>query len=194
MSQKISDSLRARGRVDYFSSLEVQQTYNMNVYDASRRQRSYSGSLTGNWREYNVVGTVDRTEYFYGTTSSSLRGGAPHILASRGERPLFGSPVYFSVNSDFNHMDVERVSGDNPGRSEPDAVRPLAPRARAVHQVAVVHDQQTAGYRYTYWTESRDLKGVQIEQPITRNYYELPANMTGPVFNRIWGFKSGTRN
>jgi len=193
MSQKISNGVRARGRVDYFSSLEVQQTYNMNVYDASRRQRSYSGSLTANFNEYNIVSTVDRTEYFYGTTSSSLRGGTPHILASRGERPLFGSPVYFSVNSDFNHMDVERKSGTT--LVDQSLTRfDLFPRVRVPFtkwQWFTVNS--TAGYRYTFWTESRDAKGVQIEEPITRNYYELTANMTGPIFNRIWGFRSGTK-
>ena len=39
LSQRINKALRARGRVDYFSSLAVQQTYHMNVYDASRTQR-----------------------------------------------------------------------------------------------------------------------------------------------------------
>ena len=76
-SQRLSRAFRARVRANYFSDIEVQQTYHQNVYDASRRQRVLSGSVAGPLREYNITATADRSEYFYGTTSSSVRGGAP---------------------------------------------------------------------------------------------------------------------
>jgi LPS-assembly protein len=186
MSQRLGKSLRARARVDYFSSLEVQQTYFMNVYDASRRQRTYSASLSGTWREYNIVGTYDHSEYFYGSTSSSLRGGTPRLVVNRGERPLFGSPVYFSLNGEFNHMDVERKNDTtfiDQGLTRYD----LQPRIRVPFtKLSFLSVNSTAAFRTTYWSERRDASGTQIPDGISRNYYELQSNITGPSFNRIW--------
>jgi LPS-assembly protein len=188
MSQPFGRSLRARGRVDYFSSLEVQQTYYQDVFNASRRQRSFSGSLTGNWGQYNVVGSFDRSQYFYGTTSSSTRGGTPHITVSRSERPLFG-PLYFSAQGDYNHMIVQRESGTtlvDQGLTRYD----LFPKIRLPFtkwQWLTINS--TAGFRETYWTESRDANKQQVEQGINRTYVDLQSQLTGPVLNRIWSFK-----
>jgi LPS-assembly protein len=190
LNQRFGKKLRARGRVDYFSSLAVQQTYHMNVYDASRTQRSYSGSLTANLAEYTILTSVDRSEYFYGTTSSSVRAGQPRITFSRGERPLFGSPVYFGVNGDFNNMIVERKSGKTIVDQSLSRVD-VTPRIRIPFtkwQFLTVNS--TAAFRLTYWTESKTEKGgPQVPEGISRKYYELQANVTGPVFNRIWSFK-----
>jgi hypothetical protein len=165
----------------------------MNVYDASRTQRSYSGSLTANLAEYTILGSFDRSEYFYGTTSSSVRGGAPRVTVSRGEKPIFGSPVYFGVNGEYNNLIVERkttsaakVSVVNQSLTRYD----VTPRIRVPFtkwQFLTVNS--TAAFRVTYWSESKDAKGQQIPESISRQYYDLQANVTGPVFNRIWSFK-----
>ena len=43
---------RARGRTsNYFSSIVDHQTFNTNVNDASRNQRSYGGNVVGAWRQ-----------------------------------------------------------------------------------------------------------------------------------------------
>jgi LPS-assembly protein len=189
MNQRIGKSLRARGRVDYFSSLAVQQTYHMNVYDASRTQRSYSGSLTANLAEYTVIGAYDRSEYFYGTTSSTLKGGQPRITVTRGERPVLGSPVYFGLNGEFNNLVVQRKTTTTD--IDQSLTRfDVTPRIRfpfTKWQFLTVNS--TAAFRYTYWTESRpEMGGPQVAEGISRQYYELQANVTGPVFNRIWSF------
>ena len=44
----------------------------------------------------------------------------------------------------------------------------------------------TAAARYTYWTERKDPSGLNIDDPISRNYFELAAQVSGPTFNRIW--------
>jgi LPS-assembly protein len=188
LNQRIGKSLRARGRVDYFSSLQVQQTYHMNVYDASRTQRSYTGSLTANLRDYTILTSFDRSEYFYGTTSSSLRGSSPRVTVSRSEKPLFGSPIYFGVNGEVNNLDIQRKSTTSVvdqglGRYD------IQPRIRVPFtkwQFLTVNS--SAAFRYTYWTESKDAKGQQIPDGISRHYYDLQSNVTGPVFNRIWSF------
>ena len=73
LSHRLGRNFRARGRADYFSDIAVQQTYNQNVYDSSRRQRIYSGSLAGTVAGWNLTGAFDRNEFFYGTTQSTVR-------------------------------------------------------------------------------------------------------------------------
>jgi LPS-assembly protein len=187
-TQRLTNSFRARFRADYFSDIAVQQTYHQNVYDASRRQRAYSGSVSGNWRQLSLIGTLDRSEYFYGTTSSSVRGGAPRLIVNRNERPLFGSIAYLSINSEFNNMIVERKSTTS--FLDQSLTRyDLFPRVRVPFtkwQFLTVNS--TAAFRTTYWTDSRDTEGQQIEQGISRNYFDLRSEVTGPVLNRIWTF------
>ncbi len=187
-SQRLSRAFRARFRANYFSDIEVQQTYHQNVYDASRRQRVLSGSVAGPLREYNITATADRSEYFYGTTSSSVRGGAPRLLINRNERPLFGSFAYFSVNGEYNRLIVER-------KSETDVVDQSLTRFDVLPRVRIPFTKwqfltanSTVAFRSTYWTESRDQSGKQVAQGIGRNYVDLQSQVTGPVLNRIWTF------
>jgi LPS-assembly protein len=187
-TQRLGSRFRARFRADYFSDIEVQQTYHQNVYDASRRQRTFSGSVSGTWREYSLTGTLDRSEYFYGNTSSTVRGGAPRLIVNRNERPLGGTFAYLSVNSEYNNFTVER-------KTETDVVDQsltrydLLPRLRLPFtkwQFLTVNS--TVGFRTTYWTESRVPQGQQIDDGISRNYYDLRSEVTGPILNRIWTF------
>jgi LPS-assembly protein len=48
-TQALGAGFDARGRADYFSDITVQQTYQTNIYEATRRQRLYSGAVTGAW-------------------------------------------------------------------------------------------------------------------------------------------------
>src|SRR6266446_10023978 len=49
-NQSLPWNLRARGNVNYFSSLQTNQTFNTNVLDASQGQRSFGGNVVGAWR------------------------------------------------------------------------------------------------------------------------------------------------
>ena len=186
MSQRIGKRFRARGRADYFSDITVQQTYNQNVYDASRRQRLFSGSVTGTVGSWNINAAFDRNEFFYGTTQSTVRGGTPRFSFQRAEKPLFGSPVYFSLAGDASNLVAQRrtITQDvNNGLARFD----LFPRVRfPFTKWQFLTITSSAAFRTTYWTERRDAEGLNIEDPISRNYYELSSQITGPVFNRIY--------
>ncbi len=187
LSQRLGRRFRARGRADYFSDISVQQTYNQNVYDASRRQRLFSGSVTGSVGSWNLTGAFDRSEFFYGTTESTVRGGTPKISFQRAEKPLFGSPVYFSLSGEGANLVAERrtntVVVDN-GLSRLD----VFPRVRfPFTKWQFLTITSSAAFRTTYWTQRRDLiTGLNLDNSISRNYYELSSQVTGPSFNRIW--------
>jgi hypothetical protein len=123
MSQRLGRAFRARGRVDYFSDITVQQTYQQNVYNASQRQRIINGSVSGVVGTWNLTGSYDRSEFFYGTTQSTVRGGTPRILLQRADKPLLGSPLYFSVSTEAVHLLAQRKTSSTTGRPERHAIR-----------------------------------------------------------------------
>ena len=184
-NQTIGTHMTAKGRVDYFSDITVQQTYHQNVYEASRRQRAVSGSLSGGWGPYTLNGTFDRREVFFGTTSSTLTGAVPRVSGSRAERPLFGSPLYFSIAGDYSKLVRRNQSSTklvDSGLNRAD-FQPVLRFPFTHWQFLTVNS--SVGYRNTYWTESK-IKNLQIAEPIWRRYFDMQSHIVGPVFNRIW--------
>ena len=187
LSQRLGRAFRARGRVNYFSDITVQQTYQQNVYNASQRQRVVSGSVSGVVSSWNLTGSYDRSEFFYGTTQSTVRGGTPRISLQRADKPLFGSPIYFSVNTEAVHLVAERKTSSatvDQGVTRFD----LFPRVRIPFtKWQFLTISTSAAFRETFWTEQRDVTTtLNVEDPINRNYYDLSAQITGPVFARIF--------
>lgn len=187
LTQELPWKLRARARVDYFSDIAVQQTYNTNVYDASRRQRSYSGSVSGTWGAYSVAGSIDRTEFFFNTTSSTVSGAAPRFTVTRGEQPLGRLPVYFGATGEYAGLLRETHAGEV--RTDTGLRRlDVAPSLRIPFRKWAFLTVNTAvGWRYTRWSESVDpLTGLQVPAAVDRTYVDLQTRIVGPVFNRIW--------
>ena len=187
MSQRLGRAFRARGRVDYFSDITVQQTYHQNVYNASQRQRIINGSVSGVVGTWNLTGSYDRSEFFYGTTQSTVRGGTPRILLQRADKPLLGSPLYFSVSTEAVHLLAQRKTSST--TVDQSVTRfDLFPRVRfPFTKWQFLTISTSAAFRETFWTEQRDPDTkLNVEDPINRNYYDLSAQITGPVFARIF--------
>ena len=187
MSQKISRSFRARGRVDYFSDISVQQTYSQNVFVATNRQRVMNGSVNGVIGTFSLNGSYDRSEFFYGTTQSTLRGGTPRITFQRADKPLFGTPIYFSMSGEAAHLLAERrtpTATIDQSLSRFD----IFPRIRfPFTKWQFLTISTSAAFRETFWTEQRNPKtGLNLQDPINRDYYDLAVQITGPVFSRIF--------
>jgi LPS-assembly protein len=184
-SQDLGAGFSGRGRADYFSDITVQQTYHTNIYEASRRQRLYSGALSGSWNEYGLTAAYERKETFFGTTNSTLNGVAPKISGRRSERPLFGSPIYFGVSGEFARMQRENKSSTRLTDQGLDRIHftPVIRLPFTTLQWLTVNS--SLSLHNTYWTESK-LRNLQIAEPIWRRYLEMESEIVGPVFNRIW--------
>ena len=147
-NQLLPGNLRARANVNYFSSIATSQTFNTNIYDASRNQRSFGGNVVGAWGTYSLNGTFDHSEYFYNLDQLGRRPAAGRASSlSRNERPLFGdSPVYFSVSTEFvARCDVDTATDGDTSRhvddTRPEPRRLHAADPLSVQEVAVVHGQ-----------------------------------------------------
>ena len=186
-SQIISDSLRARGQIDYFSDIAVQQTYNMDIFRATNSSRSYGGNVTGSWNAYTLSGTTNISETFFGPTNSSLYGSSPRVSFDQSEQQLLGTPIYWGFTSEYANLlqtstfDSSEVKSGltrfdvNPSVRVPFTRWPFLTFNSAVN------------FRHTRWTESLDpMTFEQIDDPISRSFLDLSTEMTGPVFVKVW--------
>src|SRR5207247_9212432 len=76
MSQGLGAGWSAQAHADYFSSIEVQQTYSANINQTSQQTRTQRGSVVGALGGYRITGTYDRNDFFNGTDTSSVSGNA----------------------------------------------------------------------------------------------------------------------
>jgi LPS-assembly protein len=193
MAQALPGNMLARANVSYFSSLVNSQAYNTNIYDSSRNERTFGGNLVGSWGTYQMNATFNHSEYFYDADSSSLSGSWPQVQFNRNERPLFDTPVYFSLTSEFAHLLRDSRTTDPTTNITTDADSSLT-RLDVFPQVRYPFKKwqwltvnTTFAWRDTYYSRSLDVDGVTpINVPINRTFYTAQAQITGPVFSRVW--------
>jgi LPS-assembly protein len=186
LSQNLPAGFRARANVDYFTSLQTKQLYNTDVYYSSNSRRSIGGSVTGAWGGVSITGNYRRDEYFTSATQSTVNGYAPSLTANLSSRRLGTLPLYLSVNGESaKYLYIVRngsVEDDlSVGRVD------FQPVLRAaLTNWPFLNLNATAGYRHTYYTESRDDFGVQVPVGVSRRYFDMRAEVIGPSFSRVF--------
>lgn len=187
--QQLPGGLRARARVDYFSSIVSNQTFHTDIYTAASNTRNYGGNVVGAWGSYSLNGTFDRNEWFTSTTTSAVMGSSPRISLSRNERPLFANaPVYFAVSGEFAHLDRQTSSGDaviddrSLGRVD------FSPQIRYPFKRWQWFTVNTSlNWRKTYYTRSLDPETREpVDVSLNRQYTTMLAQVVGPSFTRVW--------
>ena len=187
-NQSLGSNLRARGRVDYFSDITVQQTFHTNVLEASRRQRRFLGNVQGNWGSYTLSGTVDWNETFFGDTASTLVGSTPRISLRRAERPIAQNwPIYFSLGAEAGTL-VRRGRSNDQVQDRGLTRLDFNPKIRVPFtKWPFLTVNTSVSWRGTYWTERFDQEqALQVNEGIFRQYFDLQSTITGPVFMKIW--------
>jgi LPS-assembly protein len=187
VNQPLGGTWIARGTVDYFSDIEVQQTYHTNIYDASRSQRTVNGGLTGTLGQLTLNATYRRSEIFSGTSNTTVYGGAPQIQITRGEQPLFGLPLYFGVSGEF--VRVQREVHRRTGVTDSNLTRlDATPTLRfPFTQLRWLTVNTSLSLRETWWSRSR-VAGTNefVDDGISRRYAQLSTRIVGPVLNRVF--------
>ena len=201
-TQEVAEGWSARGQVDYFSDVTVQQTYHANIYEASSTQRAMSGNISGQLGTYQLSGTFDLNETFFGERSSSLFGAGPRISLTQGKSEVPGLPMYYSFTGEF--AELMRIDRSTQGRGEDAQSVSLNSGLRRFDlnptlQVPFTRwpfltIDSTAQWRGTYWTESVNpawTRGMdpslrQIDEGVGRSFVEVQSRATGPSFVKIW--------
>jgi LPS-assembly protein len=193
VNQVLGGGFRARAHADYFSDIVTQQRYHQNVQRATSRTRRFGGNVTGNWSGSVLSATLDRNDIFYADGTVTTTGGLPRITVNRGERAIGRSPFYFGASGEYvsfarrTALDDETLSDQGLTRME------VAPTLRIPFtRWPFLSINSSIAWRATYWTESLDeIALTQIPEGIGRQYFDLTARLTGPVFNRIFNTPGG---
>lgn len=185
--QRLPLGLRAQANANYFTSLSTQQRYQQNVYQATTRQRNFDATMTGAWGEYTLSARAEQRDYFDNNDTLTRTGSLPRINVSRAERRIGGSQIYFGANGEYVNILRSTRSDDleltNQGLTRMD----FAPTVRIPFtRWPFLTASSSVSWRGTYWTESRDAVGKQVQESIGRQYFDLQTRITGPVFNRIF--------
>ena len=203
-NQQLPYGMRAIANVQYFSSIVDSQTFNTNIYDATRNSRTFGGNLVGAWGKYSMNATFNHSEYFSpNLTDSYLAGSLPRVSISRNERPIGDSPVYFSATGEYvKTLNTSKVSSadattketvqtvTDTGLSRVD----FAPQIRYPFKKWLWFTvNSTVGWRETYYSRSyapSDDPTVApsqiVDTGLNRTLYTIQSQIVGPVFNRVW--------
>ena len=189
--QQLASNITARGNVNFFSDITVQQTYNQNVFEASNRERSLSGNVSGTWGSYQLSGTFDHNETFFGDTSATLWGGGPRVSFGQGQKEIPGTPFYFSFDSEYVRL-LRRTTLFTP-------VGDATIQDSGLHRFDInpvlqipftrwpfLTVNSSVAFRSTHWTESVAMDGTQVPHAVSRNFVDLQTQITGPSFVKIW--------
>ena len=192
--QTLGGGLRARGYVDYFSSLATQQKYQQNVFHATNRTRRYGGNLTGSWSEYVLNATFEQRDIFDTANRLTRHGNLPRITVSRGQRPIGRSPVNFSATGEYvtfvrkTLVDGEAVVDQGLTRVD---VNPTLGIPFTKYPFFTVNS--VVSWRGTYWSESLDVNQIQVPEKVGRSFFDFRADVRGPKIHRIWDDASGRK-
>lgn len=187
LTQNLPFGLSARGRVDYFTDVTVNQTYNRDFYNLSNSTRTYQGGLSGAWRNLTANATFNRTESFGQSETSAVTGQAPGFSTALSGVKLGPLPVFATINAEAGrNVFIQRFGTQEFDSSLNKADFTPSLRA-ALSTLPFLQVNATASYRTTYYSESLadDLK-TQIEDPVTRNYGDVRLDVIGPVLSRVF--------
>ena len=194
MNQRFGRVWQAQAQADYSSDLDVDQLYSTDIVRASRRTRSYGGSVSGSAAGLRLMGRYDRQEYFADDGTSSLRSNTPRINVSRPDRLVGRLPFYASVNTEFvkleqRQYDAEHLLESDEGLSRLDII----PTIRfPFTKLPYLSFTTTATFRNTFWSRSFR-PGIDLDDPfslssigIARQFLEVSGEMNGPTLVRIF--------
>ena len=191
LNHRITQQLRARARVDYFSDLTTQQLYHQDIYQATRSTRVIDGSVSGTFGRTSLSAQYQRNEYLTGTNSSSVYGSTPRLAANVAPQMLFGTPIYASASTEYAFI-PNRQLGDVDGHREilNDSSLgrwDLAPSLRVpLSRLTYLSANTSASYRSTFYSRSLDADKRLTSKNLLRQFLALRTEVIGPVLTKIW--------
>ena len=198
LRQQLTPNITARGNVDFFSDVTVQQTYHSNIFEASNRERSVSGNIAGSWGTYQLSGTFDANETFFGDRSATRWGGGPRLNFGQGQQAIPGTPFYYSFDTEYVRL-LRRTTSNPGGEDERQTdsglhrvdVNPVLQIPFTRWPFLTVNS--AISFQSTYWTERVDPDtDTQIPMGIVRNFLDLQSEIVGPSFVKVWDTPDST--
>src|SRR4029078_3192957 len=134
----------------------------------------------------NLPGTSQQSGLFTSNTTSIVNGYAPSITANLSSRRIKQLPIYVSVNSETSNIiytEKDQLVDRDFGLTRIDAT----PTVRAaLSKWPFLNVNSSVAFRTTYFSESLNDAGVQVAEPLTRQYFDLRADFIGPIFSKVY--------
>jgi lipopolysaccharide assembly outer membrane protein LptD (OstA) len=187
INQALPRGFRFSGSANYFTDADTQQRYEQNVFNSTNRNRYIGGTLSGAHRRYRFDTTVEQTDTYYGLSSATRSGRAPVAQFNLAAAPIGRSRVYFGAKTEAGYF-LRQEDLNNPATNHSLFRIDGAPTIQLpIGKLPFLSMSTTASWRFTYWTKSRDpFTTEQIDEPITRQIFDLTASVVGPTFSRIY--------
>jgi LPS-assembly protein len=192
-TQTMFGTLRARGRIDYFTDIVTQQLHQQNVSYLTQPYRIIEGGLNAGAGRVSSSFQYQRSELFSnpdsrGRTQSQVYGSTPRATLSVAPSMLFGAPIYASMNADYAFLpnrsltDGEITLDRSVGRMD------LAPALRVpLSRLTYLAVNTSAAYRTTYFSRSRVPNSDRLmSEDLIRQFLSVRTDITGPVLTKIW--------
>jgi LPS-assembly protein len=187
LTQRISDTIRARARVDYFSDVTTQQLYQQDIYQASQQSRYVEGGVSGSFGRLQTSAVYQRNELFSDASNVVVYGSTPRLAANLGQTRLFGSPAYGSFTSEFAYQPYRYLTEEVVTRDDTRALLQFAPELRVpLSRLTYLSVNTSATYRSTYYSRSLNADDEREDVPFTRQFLSFESQIIGPVVNRIF--------
>ena len=185
ITQDLPFNLKGRARIDYSSSLQVNQYYSRDIYNATQSQSTVTGSVSGSWQFVNASLTGTRNQLFFSQTASVISGSLPSLTAGISNRRLGRLPVFFALQSEASRPIYIQKNGDQEINSSLSKID-ITPTLRApISTLPFLNANLNLSYRTTRYSESL-VDGVPSEVPYTRRYADMRADFLGPVFSKVY--------
>lgn len=185
VNQALPFQLTGRARIDYSSNLTLNQLYSRDLYSATQGLSTITGNVSGSWQFVNASLTGSRTQNFFNTEQSIITGSLPSLTASISSRKLGRLPVFFALQSEASRPIYVQKNGAQEIDSSLNKID-VTPTLRApISSLPFLNATLNLSYRTTYYSESLENRR-QVDVPYLRNYAEMRADITGPVFSRVY--------
>ena len=206
LSQSLGGSWYAQARADYSSDLTVDQLYDTDIARATRRTRSYGGSVSGTTKGIRVTGHLRSQRIFRRELDLiAARDVAPH------QRRPAGSPSAGIARLRIGELGVRAHRAETVRRgshvlNQDEGLHrfDIVPAVRfPFNKLAFLTFNTTAQFRNTFWSQSQlvdIVNGAEVprpdlpllDAPIARRFVELSADVNGPTLVRIWDAPKST--
>ena len=193
VNHRLTQRLRARARVDYFSDLLTQQLYHQNIYQSTRSTRVIDGSVSGTFGRASASAQYQRSEYLSSNLRSSVYGSTPRLAASIAPQMLFGTQVYASANTEYAFIPNLQLVNGNVASDQSLAKWDLSPSLRVpLSRLTYLSANTSALYRSTYYSRSLDEDGDLTPVALLRQFITVRSEVIGPVLTKIWDTPEST--
>lgn len=190
ITQALPLGTRLTANVDYFSSITVQQLYQQDLYQATRRTRNWGAATTSSWSGFTLSSAYNRYEVFLDESNSYVEGARPRLTLTRSSTRLGRSPVYLSGNFEFLGLQRQyrRETADetrvvDQGLTRIDSVGSVRVPFPTFSFMTVTSSLSWNGTRYS---KSVDPDVGAVPEPLFRRYFTVGTEVLGPSFVRIF--------